>query len=212
MQSHPASEILGRLHGGSIYPRRVERLSAALAPSFALRARVLDVGSGDGHIASRIAHRRPDIDIQGIDVLARPKSAIPVKLFDGTTIPFADGSFDSVMFVDVLHHTDDPAVLLREARRVARGTVVIKDHLREGFAADATLRLMDWVGNARHGVRLPYNYWSRAQWIAAWTREGLAVESMREALDLYPWPLSSAFDRSLHFVAVLSVIGSEAAR
>src|SRR3954468_1814684 len=141
MQSPPASSILDRLHGGSIYPRRVERLSAALAPAFASRAHVLDVGSGDGHIASLIARLRPDIDIQGIDVLARPQSAIPVQLFDGTTIPFADKSFDRVMFVDVLHHTDDPSVLLREARRVARGTVVIKDHLREGFAADSTLRL-----------------------------------------------------------------------
>jgi SAM-dependent methyltransferase len=173
---------------------------------------VLDVGSGDGHIASRIAQQRPDIEIQGIDVLARPTSAIPVKLFDGATIPFAGGSFDSVLFVDVLHHTDDPNVLLREAKRVARSTVVIKDHLREGFGADTRLRFMDWVGNARHGVRLPYNYWSRAQWIEAWERLELSVESMREALELYPWPLSTAFDASLHFVGVLSARPAESGR
>ncbi len=210
--SHPAADILDRLHGGSIYPRRVERLSAALAPTFGPGARILDVGSGDGHIASRIARHRPDIQIEGIDVLARPSSAIPVKLFDGATIPFGDGSFDSVMFVDVLHHTDDPNVLLREAKRVARCTVVIKDHLREGFAADTRLRFMDWVGNARHGVRLPYNYWSRAQWIDAWGRASLSVESMREALELYPWPLSTAFDASLHFIAVLSARSAETGR
>jgi SAM-dependent methyltransferase len=202
--AQPAAEILDRLHGGAIYPRRVERLSTALATALPPSARVLDVGSGDGDIASQIIKRRPDLEIQGIDVLARPASAIPVKLFDGITIPFVDGSFDTVMFVDVLHHTDDPNVLLREAKRVARRTVVIKDHLREGFAADTRLRFMDWVGNARHGVRLPYNYWSRAQWLEGWGRCGLSVESMRETLDLYPWPLSTAFDASLHFIAVLS--------
>jgi SAM-dependent methyltransferase len=31
--------------------------------------------------------------------------------------PFSEDSFDMVMFVDVLHHTSDPRVLLREAVR-----------------------------------------------------------------------------------------------
>ena len=40
----------------------------------------------------------------------------------------------------------------------ARG-IVLKDHTRNGLFSGSTLRFMDWVGNARHGVRLPYNYW-----------------------------------------------------
>ena len=55
------------------------------------------------------------------------------------------------MFVDVLHHTDDPMVLLREAGRVASGFVLIKDHTQNGILAGRRLRFMDWVGNARHG-------------------------------------------------------------
>ena len=46
------------------------------------------------------------------------------------------------MFVDVLHLTDDPVLLLREAARVARNTIVIKDHTLDGFAAAATVRFM----------------------------------------------------------------------
>ena len=64
--------------------------------------------------------QRPDLEITGVDVLVRPKNHIPVQLFDGRQLPFPDQSFDAVMFVDVLHHTDDPSVLLREAKRVAR--------------------------------------------------------------------------------------------
>jgi ubiquinone/menaquinone biosynthesis C-methylase UbiE len=50
------------------------------------------------------------------------------------------------MFVYVLHHTNDPEVLLREAQRVALKAVVLKDHTRNGLLAYTTLRFMDWVG------------------------------------------------------------------
>jgi hypothetical protein len=91
--------------------------------------------------------------------------------------------------------------LLAEAARVARRAVVIKDHLREGLLADATLRFMDRVGNRRHGVALPHNYWTRDRWREAFQRCGLAVDRWSERLGLYPWPAAWVFDRSLHFVA-----------
>ena len=197
--------LVGRLHGRTIYGRRIERIAAKMAPLFPAKARVLDVGSGDGHLAARIMEARSDLEIVGIDVLARPRAFIPVQLFDGHTIPFDDASFDAVMFVDVLHHTDDPSVLLREARRVSRNAVLIKDHYSDGIGGPLTLRLMDWVGNAPHGVRLPYNYWTRSQWARAWQEERLDVSHMTTQLALYPWPLSVVFDRSLHFVAELRV-------
>jgi len=195
--------LLGRVHGRTIGERRINRIVAHLAPLFPARARVLDVGCGDGLLAARILEARPDIDITGIDVLARPRAFIPVQLFDGQTIPFANASFDAVMFVDVLHHTDDPSILLREARRVSRNVVLIKDHYADGLGSPLTLRVMDWVGNAPHGVRLPYNYWTRSQWRTAWQDEGLALSRVTTELSLYAWPLSMLFDRSLHFVAEL---------
>ena len=36
-------------------------------------AHVLDVGTGDGLIAAALAERRPDLRIEGIDVLVRPE-------------------------------------------------------------------------------------------------------------------------------------------
>src|SRR5262249_21303406 len=135
-------------------------------------------------------------------VLVRPTTHIPVKPFAGTNIPHPDASFDAVMFVDVLHHTDDPNVLLREAKRVGR-TIVLKDHFRDGVLANETLRFMDWVGNAHHGVVLPYNYWPRATWDAAFRALAMKPVDLRVELGLYPFPASLIFERGLHFVTRL---------
>jgi SAM-dependent methyltransferase len=89
--------------------------------------------------ARLIADNRPDILIDGIDVRLRADAAFPIKAFDGKSVPFDNGSFDVVMLVDVLHHTDDPIGLLREAVRVARQAIVIKDHLLKGALAYSTL-------------------------------------------------------------------------
>jgi hypothetical protein len=102
--------------------------------------------------------------------------------------------------VDVLHHTADPTVLLREAGRVAGTAVVVKDHLAEGLLARPTLRVMDWVGNAHHGVVLEYNYWTSDQWHQAFRTAGLEADVWRTDLRLYPPPASWAFDRGLHVV------------
>ena len=136
--------------------------------------------------------------------MVRPKTRIQVTEFDGRTIPFADASFDVVLFVDVLHHTEVPEVLLREAKRIATRGILLKDHLKDGFLAGPTLRFMDWVGNSPHGVVLPYNYWTMAQWQQAFKALGLNVNAWESRIGLYPWPADYLFGRSLHFIAMSS--------
>jgi SAM-dependent methyltransferase len=197
---------IGRIHQGLVYDRRTRVLAKHLAAMLPDGARVLDVGCGDGRISQLVASEHGNLGgIHGIDVLVRPDLHIPVEPFDGLHIPFEADSFDVVMFVDVLHHTPDPTVLLREAARVARRSIVLKDHLLEGAFAMPTLKFMDWVGNARHGVALPYNYWTRAQWTEALTSNGLEVDRCIGDLDLYGSLAGLLFDRSLHFVARLTV-------
>ena len=192
------TSVIGGAHGRFVMTRRVRILSDHLRTRIPQGSSVLDVGSGDGTIAKTIADTRPDIRIEGVDVLVRPTTAIPTTEYDGLHLPFANSSFDVVMLVDVLHHTPDPGAVLREVARVARRRVVIKDHLTDRWGSVPTLRLMDWVGNAHHGVALPYNYQSRAQWLELVVRAGLRVEEWRQDLGLYPWPASWVFGGSLH--------------
>lgn len=203
------SAAIGVLHNKLVANRRVDVLTGWFAKLLPPQVRVLDVGCGDGAISAVLQSMRPDIRVQGIDVLPRAETHIPVELFDGVHFPFENSSFDVVMFSDVLHHTDDPAILLREAHRVAARHVLIKDHYRKGLAAGARLRFMDWVGNARFGVALPYNYWREEQWHAAWQKIGLAPEQLVTRLGLYSAPADWVFGAQLHFIGLLKKDSSQ---
>lgn len=204
MQAFDFKPILNAVHGTAVFNRRVQVLAHHLAEAIPTAGTVLDLGCGDGAVAVALMERRPDLKVEGVDVMLRPTTHIPVTEYDGETLPFADDSFDYVSIVDVLHHTDDPVVVLKEASRVARKGVVIKDHLLEGLLAGPTLRFMDWVGNRGHNVVLPYNYLSRREWQNGFVASRLTVQSNQERLGLYPAPFSWFFDRSLHFVALLA--------
>lgn len=198
---------MGRLtdsiHAHYVAPRRAALLAGRLAPLLPQKARVLDVGCGAGEVSRSILALRPDLAMEGVEVLLRGKPEIKVTSFDGHTLPFPDSSFDAVLFVDVLHHAEDPSRLLRESARVASQFVVIKDHTADGVLARATLRFLDRVGNARHGVALPYRYWTREEWNRELASARLSAVSWDGRPGLYPWPASIFFDRSLHFVARL---------
>jgi SAM-dependent methyltransferase len=190
------------VHSAYVHNRRVEMPRSHLSAIIPSNSSVLDVGCGDGLLARRIKDTRPDIQIEGVDVLIRSATWILVAPFDGCKLPCPDSSFDVVMFVDVLHHTDEPRILLSEAKRISKKFILIKIHTEEGLLAHSTLRFMDWVGNAKHGVSLPYNYWRESKWKEALTDLRLSINSWISRLRLYPLPFDWIFGRSLHFIAL----------
>lgn len=197
--------LLDKVHGGYVHNRRVRVLTREFSALLPDQGRILDVGCGDGLLASLVLRGKPNVSVTGIDVMVRSEAHIPVQKFDGRTIPFADRTFDAVMFVDVLHHTDAPAILLREAARVALNSIVIKDHTLDGLAAETTLRFMDRIGNRRHNVALPHNYWPKQKWLDAFEALGFTVRTWKSRLGLYPPPTDWFFGRSLHFIAQITV-------
>ena len=191
------------LHAEVIFPRRVKALATRLSAHIPPGSSVLDVGSGSGWISAEIKAGVTGVAITGIDVLVRPYTHIPVVQFDGKSIPFPDASFDIVMFVDVLHHTNHPGVLLAEAARVARRWVLLKDHFRTGVLGRARLRFMDWIANIQHGVALPYNYLSPAEWEETYRAVSLKPVKVETDLGLYPGPANLVFGGNLQFIALL---------
>ena len=195
--------LAATLHRRFAREPRTRALSAAVASLLPPGALTLDLGCGDGTLARRVMAARPDVRIVGVDTLTRGGCAVPVARYDGERLPFPAGRFDAVLLVDVVHHATHPRSLLAEAGRVARSAVVIKDHLADRVGARPLLRLMDWMGNARHGIALPYNYWTRADWRLAFADLGLKVAAWEERLGLYPRACAPLFETGLHFVALL---------
>jgi SAM-dependent methyltransferase len=183
MGSRAIKSLLRLTHASMVFKGRVARLAGHIAAIIPAGGTVLDVGCGDGMVSMSIRGHRPDLRFEGVDIIERPSCQIPMRVNDGTTPPFDDDSFDSVALVDVLHHTDDPSVVLKKAVRVAKAGVVVKNHKVIGPLAGPTLRFMDWVGNWGHDVVLPYNYLTPSQWDAVWPDAGVAVADETQTRD-----------------------------
>lgn len=195
--------IVDVVHSNVVFQRRLRVLAEAIAEVIPDDASILDIGCGSGHLGERIARLR-SAKIEGIEVKPRSNCRLPYRGFDGQRLPYPDASFDVCLLVDVLHHAASLRQLLNESARVARRCVVIKDHIYESRIDFGILRFMDWVGNAPHGISLPYNYQNYDQWMRHFSACGLNVENWKEKLPLYPFPFSLIFSRRLHVVALLT--------
>jgi len=114
----------------------------ARAPS--ARPRVLDVACGTGSLLAMMARALPHARLYGVDLSpayvehARRALAGRAGLLaeDAESLPFADGAFDAVTCVYLLHELppDVRVRVLREAARVLRpgGVLVLADSLQPG--------------------------------------------------------------------------------
>lgn len=133
---------------------------------------LLDVGTGTGRIAELFASRARHVT--GLDKspemlrIARARlQKLPTarhNLIQGdfSALPFADCSFDTLLFHQVLHYAQEPEAVLAEAARVTRpdGLIAIVDfaahdreelrsahaHARLGFSDEQMLALLSEAG------------------------------------------------------------------
>jgi len=112
---------------------------------------VLDIGCGIGY-ALEVLNNELDCAGYGCDVVDPPMDIARFVRFDGTRLPYKDLSFDVALIVFVLHHADDPGVLLREASRVARrAVIVVEDTPRSGVEERwGHMHIRSFA--ARHGI------------------------------------------------------------
>jgi SAM-dependent methyltransferase len=186
--------------------RRIDKLSALIVNNLPHNIKsLLDFGCGTGQIAFNLSNARPNMKIVGVDTLIRADAYIKVRKYEGQELPFKNSSFDVVMAIDVLHHTDKPREVFNELVRVASKYIIIKDHIANSEIDRVILKFMDYVGNRIYDVKLPYNYLSRDEWDELIASNNLIIESLVTNFDLYPFPLNSIFGGSLHSLFVLKV-------
>ncbi len=100
------------------------RLCAPLLPVGNPPTRVLDLGCGAGHSFSELAPRESvGVDLDAAALAGQPRETVAA---DMRALPFAGGSFASVLAVQSIEHVGDPERVVAEARRVLEpgGTAV----------------------------------------------------------------------------------------
>ena len=145
-----------------------DRLAAAsfvAAAAGEIDGPALDVGTGKGLLAMALARR--GVDVVSVDVneedselaalLARDAGLAGRIRFlreDARSLPFADGSFGCALMMDVLHHLDDAAPVVREMARVVRphGRIVVADFTEDGFATVSAIHRAEGREHPRSAV------------------------------------------------------------
>ena len=88
-------------------------------------AEMLEIGTGTGGMLRTLlerGHRAQGVEINP-ELIAESRrwfGDLPIQLISGTTLPFADSSFDVVMSFDVFEHIPDSDAHLRDVHRVLR--------------------------------------------------------------------------------------------
>ena len=134
---------------------------------------VIDIGLGNGLNALQVRNDY-GADLVGIDIIDYNRSPIPLVLFDGKTIPFADNEFDIALVIGVFHHCDHPIRIFEEAVRVARRVMILEDvytsknHLW-------IIKRYDYLLNFRHGVNVPFHFKKHGDWLNLFREHGLKI-------------------------------------
>jgi ubiquinone/menaquinone biosynthesis C-methylase UbiE len=114
-------------------------------------ASVLDIGCGMGY-ALEVLSDDYEIEAFGCDVVPSTHRITRFCRFDGNNLPFADKSVDVAMLIFVLHHAEDPAIVLREAVRVARRAVLVVEDTPRTMLDRRWGEIHIRSFNKRHGI------------------------------------------------------------
>ena len=160
---------------------------------------ILDAGCGEGITLEKLTRLFPERRVLGIDTEAENleicrRHRLPVQEGSLYALPFADASFDTVLFSEVIEHLDSPGKALSEIYRVMRpgGRVIII------FPNDRTFMLARMaMGMVREALYDPGHV---RQWTPRQIRQALREEGFlplaAHSIPFLLWPIS------LHHIAV----------
>jgi ubiquinone/menaquinone biosynthesis C-methylase UbiE len=92
---------------------------------------VLDFGCGPGYISKEFKNRFNLHEIMGLDITDNRAVDTPLTIYNGTKVPL-EKAYDNVLVSFVLHHCENPELSLNEAKRLAKGNIIIYEDLPKG--------------------------------------------------------------------------------
>ena len=151
---------------------RAEYFTSLFSNHLTPASRVLDIGGGWGFYAAPLEKRGHDLTV--LDVIKPGFQRAPVIIYDGGKMPFEDKSFDASILVTMLHHTPDPASILKEAVRVTRGKIVVIEDVYNHALGKFWTILRDQFYNVEYFGH-PCQFKKSSEWIELFNSLGLKL-------------------------------------
>ncbi len=167
----------------SIDRSRADRVVKIIRPY--LSGLTLDVGCWNGEVASRL-----ELDeLIGIDIVTPPDPQIPVTLYDGIHIPYANQKFETVLCCTALHHANAPDKLLNEMKRVGKRLVILEDAY-DTFCQRSSVLLLHAIGSRLTGIDFSVKgFRHHDDWCTFFRNHGLRIEKASSEKGIQPyWP------------------------
>jgi ubiquinone/menaquinone biosynthesis C-methylase UbiE len=128
----------------AVMERRARQLIAQVEPWLPTDGRLLDLGSGTGHLSARL-QRKPGVEVITADVSdMHIVGPAPVMIVDGV-LPFQADTFSAALLFFMLAYPNDPVGVLAEAARVTRGPIILLQTLYSNPLGFAWLRLREFT-------------------------------------------------------------------
>jgi ubiquinone/menaquinone biosynthesis C-methylase UbiE len=128
----------------AVMERRARQLMDHVGAWLPAKGRVLDLGSGTGHLSARL-QRELGLEVVTADVtdihLVGPP---PVLIADGV-LPFEEKTFSATLLFFMLAYPNDPAAVLAEAARVTSGPIILVQSLHSDRLGYARLRVREFL-------------------------------------------------------------------
>ncbi len=149
-----------------------------------LPAEYLDFGCGNGAITYQ--GRELGYQAYGVDVDANLLFSIPMVVYDGKRLPFADNAYEGAIALFVLHHTPDVEASLAELARVTKQRLIIIEDVWENWwqkfflyffhhLFDLFMLILNKLRFTSWKVSAKLNFRDENGWIQTFERMGLKV-------------------------------------
>ena len=138
--------------------------------------KIIDIGSGTGNVAFLLQKMGKDVIPVDVTDFHGPR-LVETTIYDGKTLPFPTGSFDTALLITVLHHTSNPEIVFAEAARVAKNVIIIETSFTNPINKFFTV-VTDTIGNLR--VNAFWNsYKTNNNWRVFFKTYGLQIKESR---------------------------------
>lgn len=153
--------FIGKFYASNWGKKWVAAKLKNVLPYLNKKDKIIDIGCGNCMVIKTLqenGYACTALDVADLSIVEN----IKVVVYDGAKMPFENQYFDAALLLTVLHHSDNPELVLKETARIAKKIVIIEDIYSNKIQQYLTY-FMDTLVNLGHS-NMTYQNKSDAEW------------------------------------------------